>query len=70
MDLVKGRRYRIRFKRDQDSAERTCVMDLMSVRDREFVFNARPLGGTQTFPRRWVREMIEAEESEIQLPRR
>jgi hypothetical protein len=68
--LVVGQRYRITFKRDSDRTVKTMVLDFMSVFDREYLFSGRPIVGTQTIPRRWVRKIEEVPQTEpIQLTR-
>lgn len=49
-----GHRYRIRIKRDADRKQKTVVMDFMAEHEREYLFSARPVAGTQTIPRRWI----------------
>lgn len=55
--FVRGHRYRLHLKRDQDRNVKTTILDYLGDDGdgRTHLFSARPLAGTQTIPHRWVR---------------
>ena len=63
-----GRRYLIRYRSDTQRFEREAVMDYLGegqagVDAENYLFNARPLAGTQAMPKRWVQSVTEVPKS-------
>lgn len=60
--LVKGKRYVIRHRSENQQFDRISVFDFMEENEHEYVFSARPDFGTQAMPKSWVKDIDPAPE--------
>jgi hypothetical protein len=52
--FVVGGRYRVTHRSDAQRFNRVSVMDYLGESGSDYVFNARPVAGTQTMPQAWL----------------
>lgn len=55
--MVKGQKYLVRHKSGTQRVVRESVMVFLDEEEKDFIFSARPVAGTQTLPKDWVREI-------------
>jgi hypothetical protein len=53
--LVRGQRYRLRYRSETQRRDRTAVMVYLGADGDQLLFDARPAAGTQRMPRAWLR---------------
>lgn len=54
-ELIEGRKYRIKHRSETQKKDRESVMRFLGEEGSSYVWSARPVAGTQTMPKSWVK---------------